>query len=81
MTTRDLAITIETDYSSMKIMFGGVLHLRTSWPLFAIQGWKDADRKYTIEFVGLTGATIKTDYDEFEKFKTIMTLLGQTEFN
>lgn len=76
-----MKITIETDYSSMKIKFDGILHLRTQWPLFSVQGWKEANRKFTIEFVGLSGAMIKTDYDDFEKFKTIMNLLNGVEFN
>lgn len=73
-------ITIETDYASLRIKFGALLHLRVQWPLFAIHAWKFSDRKFVIEYVSANGATVTTDYDDVEKFKKILTLLDGVEF-
>lgn len=64
--------TIEQDFDSIKIRFGGVLHAHiTKSKLLGVQSWRYGPKKFSIEYV-MVGGSILTEYDSEQKWKTIL---------
>lgn len=66
------AITFELDFDAIKIKFGGVLHFRlVRSKLLSIQAWRQGDKNFSIEYTMVGGAAL-CEYDDEEKWKTIL---------
>jgi hypothetical protein len=68
-------ITIE--YESIKIRFGGTLHLHLQRPIFAVQAWvQERQSKYTIQYT-TGGGEVTSEYDDKEKWVAILIALDK----
>jgi hypothetical protein len=65
-------ITVENDCGSVKVMFGGVVHIHFRFDDYrGLQSWRHSDKHYCIE-ISLAGASIKAGYDSREKWEAII---------
>lgn len=70
MTSPD--ITVELDWRTIIIKFGGKMHV---WldksKILGVQSWRNAVGDYCIEYT-LIGGNLLTEYNDIEKFNTIL---------
>ena len=63
---------VAVDYESIKIRFGGLLHLHLRRPIFAVQSWvEERQAKFTIQYT-TAGGEVTSEYDDREKWKAIL---------
>lgn len=68
---------IAVSYESIKIRFGGVLHLHLQRPIFAVQSWvQERQAKFTIQYT-TAGGEVTSEYDEREKWQAILVALDK----
>lgn len=64
-------------YESLKIRFGGVLHLHLQRPIYAVQSWvQERQAKYTIQYTTAAGE-VTSEYDERAKWQSILDQLDK----
>ena len=65
-------IIVEDLFESIKVRFDDILHLYIKKAEFiGLQSWMETGKKFCIEFTMRDGVIV-TEYDDFEKFKTIL---------
>lgn len=70
-----MAPEVSISYESLKIRFGGVLHLRLERPIYAVQSWaQERQAKYTIQYT-TAGGEVTSEYDSKEKWESILAQL------
>ena len=63
---------VSVSYESIKIRFGGVLHLHLQRPIYAVQSWvQERQAKFTIQYTTAAG-DVTSEYDEKEKWLAIL---------
>ena len=63
---------VAVSYESIKIRFGGVLHLHLQRPIYAVQAWvQEREAKFTIQYTTAAGE-VTSEYDEREKWLAIL---------
>ncbi len=70
-------IEVVLKFDSIRVYFDSILfvHIKRS-ELLGIQSWQYGKNNYYIEFT-MVGNSILTEYDDFEKFKVILTKLDE----
>lgn len=72
-----MAPEVTVSYESIKIRFGGVLHVHLQRPIFAVQSWvQERQAKYTIQYL-TAGGEVTSEYDDREKWAAILTALDK----
>lgn len=65
-------VTAENDCGSVKVMFGGVVHLHFRFYDYrGLQSWRHSTKHYCIEIV-LDGAKIEAWYDSKQKWEAVI---------
>jgi hypothetical protein len=68
---------VVVSYESIKIRFGGILHVHLQRPIFAVQSWvQERQVKYTIQYT-TAGGDVTSEYDDREKWASILTALDK----
>jgi hypothetical protein len=68
---------VSVSYESLKIYFGGVLHLHLQRPVFAVQSWvQERQAKFTIQYL-TAGGEVTSEYDDREKWLAILAALDK----
>lgn len=68
---------VSVSYESIKIRFGGILHLHLQRPIFAVQSWvQERQGKFTIEYTTAGGA-VQSEYDDRDKWLAILVALDK----
>ncbi len=68
---------VTVEYESIKIRFGGMLHLHLQRPVYAVQSWvQERQSKYTIQYT-TAGGDVTSEYDDKEKWGAILTELDK----
>jgi hypothetical protein len=68
---------VSVSYESIKIHFGGVLHLHLQRPIFSVQSWVHENQKrYTIQYL-TSGGEVTSEYDDREKWISILIALDK----
>lgn len=72
-----LPLKITTEYNALKIYFGEILHLKIAQDrIIGFQSWIMGST-YCIEYSLVGGGSILTEYDDPEKWKTILKALDE----
>jgi hypothetical protein len=70
------SIKVQTTFDMVRVLFGDTIHLMFARSKFiGLQSWMYGNRNYFIE-ITLDGGTIQTEYDDVEKWKSILKELG-----
>jgi len=65
------------NYESIKIRFGGVLHLHLQRPVYSVQSWvQERQAKFTIQYT-TAGGDVTSEYDNREKWESILSQLDK----
>jgi hypothetical protein len=68
---------IIVSYESIKIRFGGLLHLHLQRPVYAVQSWvQERQAKFTIQYT-TGGGDVTSEYDDREKWEAILSQLDK----
>ena len=68
---------VTVSYESIKIHFGGMLHLHLQRPVFAVQSWaQERQAKFTIQYT-TAGGEVTSEYDSREKWAAILAALDK----
>lgn len=68
---------IVVTYESIKIRFGGLLHLHLQRPIYAVQSWvQERQAKFTIQY-STAGGEVTSEYDSREKWESILSQLDK----
>jgi hypothetical protein len=68
---------VSVSFESIKIHFGGTLHLHLQRPVFAAQSWvQERQGKYVIQYT-TGGGDVTSEYDDREKWSAILNALDK----
>lgn len=71
-------ITSKTTFELTKIYFGDICHLvMVRAEVVGFQTWRTYQGVYSIEITFRSGATILTEYDQEDKWKTVISILEE----
>lgn len=68
---------VVVSYESIKIRFGGLLHLHLQRPIYAVQSWvQERQAKFTIQYT-TAGGEVTSEYDNREKWEAILSQIDK----
>ena len=68
---------VTVSYESVKIRFGGLLHMHLQRPIYGVQSWvQERQAKFTIQYL-TAGGEVTSEYDSREKWESILSQLDK----